>query len=96
MDLSIQVRILAGQLARAPRTTERNTPSMCSRFTPGTFLLFGNTPGIKLRHFPGVHTGVQHFHTIAKIEAGATPNPTIETVKKIADALGISIDNLFK
>jgi len=22
------------------------------------------------------------FHTIAKIEAGATPNPTIETVKK--------------
>ena len=36
------------------------------------------------------------FHTIAKIEAGATPNPTIDTVKKIADALGISIDNLTK
>ncbi len=25
------------------------------------------------------------FHTIAKIEAGLTPNPTIDTVKKIAD-----------
>ena len=36
------------------------------------------------------------FHTIAKIEAGATPNPTINTVKKIADALGISLDVLMK
>ena len=34
------------------------------------------------------------FHTIAKIEAGSTPNPTIETVKKIADALGVSLDDL--
>lgn len=36
------------------------------------------------------------FYTIAKIEAGATPNPTIETVKKIADALGVSLDDLMK
>lgn len=36
------------------------------------------------------------FHTIAKIEAGATPNPTIETVKKIANALGISLDDLIR
>ena len=36
------------------------------------------------------------FHTIAKIEAGATPNPTIDTVKKIADALGVSLDDLMK
>ncbi len=36
------------------------------------------------------------FHTIAKIEAGATPNPTIDTVKKIADALGVSLDVLMK
>jgi len=36
------------------------------------------------------------FHTIAKIETGATPNPTIETVKKIADALGVSLDNLME
>lgn len=36
------------------------------------------------------------FHTIAKIEAGATPNPTIETVKKIAEALKISLDDLMK
>ena len=34
------------------------------------------------------------FHTIAKIEAGSTPNPTIDTVKKIADALGVTIDKL--
>ena len=36
------------------------------------------------------------FHTIAKIEAGSTPNPTIETVKKIADALGVSLDDLMQ
>jgi transcriptional regulator with XRE-family HTH domain len=36
------------------------------------------------------------FHTIAKIEAGATPNPTIDTVKKIADALGVSLDILME
>ena len=36
------------------------------------------------------------FHTISKIEAGSTPNPTIETVKKIADALGVSLDDLMK
>ena len=36
------------------------------------------------------------FHTIAKIETGSTPNPTIETVKKIADALGVSLDELTK
>jgi predicted transcriptional regulator len=31
------------------------------------------------------------FHTIAKIEAGSTPNPTIDTVKKIVDALDVSL-----
>jgi len=36
------------------------------------------------------------FHTIAKIEAGSTPNPTIDTVKKIVDALGVSLDDLMK
>ena len=36
------------------------------------------------------------FHTIAKIEAGSTPNPTIDTVKKIADALDVSLDVLMK
>ena len=36
------------------------------------------------------------FYTISKIEAGATPNPTIETVKKIADALGVTLDDLMK
>ena len=36
------------------------------------------------------------FHTIAKIEAGSTPDPRIETVKKIADALDVSLDDLMK
>lgn len=36
------------------------------------------------------------FYTISKIEAGATSNPTIETVKKIAEALGVSLDELIK
>lgn len=34
------------------------------------------------------------LHTITKIESGATLNPRIETVKKIADALGLRIDDL--
>lgn len=34
------------------------------------------------------------LHTITKIESGATSDPRIETVKKIANALNISIDEL--
>lgn len=36
------------------------------------------------------------FHTIAKIEAGATPDPRINTVKRIADALGVTLDDLMR
>ena len=36
------------------------------------------------------------LHTITKIESGATPDPRIETVKKIADALGVIVDDLIK
>jgi len=36
------------------------------------------------------------FHTITKIESGATLDPRVVTVKKIADALEISIDELLK
>ncbi|PIS40040.1 MAG: DNA-binding protein [Candidatus Nealsonbacteria bacterium CG08_land_8_20_14_0_20_36_22] len=36
------------------------------------------------------------LHTLTKIETGATPDPRIETVKKIAKALNVSIDNLAK
>jgi len=36
------------------------------------------------------------FNTITKIESGATPNPTIDTVRKIADALGASLDDLMR
>ena len=34
------------------------------------------------------------LHTIAKIESEATLDPRVETVKKIASALGCSIDEL--
>ena len=36
------------------------------------------------------------LHTITKIESGSTPNPTIETMAKIAKGLGVSIDDLMK
>ncbi len=36
------------------------------------------------------------FHTIAKIESGSTPDPRIETVKKIASVFGVSLDDLMK
>ncbi|OGY09141.1 MAG: hypothetical protein A2782_03185 [Candidatus Blackburnbacteria bacterium RIFCSPHIGHO2_01_FULL_43_15b] len=36
------------------------------------------------------------FHTVVKIESGDTPNPTIDTIKKISAALGVSIDDLTK
>jgi len=34
------------------------------------------------------------FSTLVKIEAGYTRNPSMETLIKIADAFGISIDEL--
>jgi len=34
--------------------------------------------------------------TVVNIESGNNPNPTIETLKKIAKALEISIDDLIK
>jgi len=34
------------------------------------------------------------LHTIAKIESGATPYPRIDTLRKIADALGVKVDDL--
>ena len=36
------------------------------------------------------------YNTIIKIESGATCNPRVETLKQIADALGVSIDDLMK
>ena len=36
------------------------------------------------------------LHTITKIESGATSDPRIETVKKIAGGLGVSVDDLLK
>ncbi len=34
--------------------------------------------------------------TLAKIEAGINSNPTIKTLKKIADALNVTVDELLK
>jgi transcriptional regulator with XRE-family HTH domain len=36
------------------------------------------------------------LNTIVKIETGESPNPTVETLEKIAKALGVSVANLFK
>jgi transcriptional regulator with XRE-family HTH domain len=36
------------------------------------------------------------YNVIIKIESGATSNPTIETMAKIAKGLGVSIDDLMK
>lgn len=36
------------------------------------------------------------YNTIIKIESGATSNPRVETLKKIADSLKVGIDDLMK
>ena len=36
------------------------------------------------------------LHTLTKIETGATIDPRIETLKKIAKGLNVSVDNLIK
>jgi len=36
------------------------------------------------------------YNTIIKIESGANRNPTIETLAKIAKALGVAVDDLIK
>ncbi len=36
------------------------------------------------------------LHTITKIESGATPDPRIETMAKIAKGLGVSINDLIR
>ena len=36
------------------------------------------------------------LNTVVKIETGESPNPTVETLEKIAKALGVSTGDLFK
>ncbi|RLG12146.1 hypothetical protein DRN69_07025 [Candidatus Pacearchaeota archaeon] len=36
------------------------------------------------------------LHTLTKIETGSTPDPRIETLKKIAKGLGVSVNDLLK
>ena len=35
-------------------------------------------------------------NTVVKIELDESPNPTIETIQRIAKALGVSVDDLLK
>ena len=36
------------------------------------------------------------LNTIVKIETGENPNPTLETLEKIAKALGVSVSDLLR
>lgn len=36
------------------------------------------------------------LNSVVNIEAGNNPNPTIETLEKIAKALGVEVSDLFK
>ncbi len=36
------------------------------------------------------------LNTVVNVESGTNPNPTIETLSKIATALGVGVDNLIK
>ena len=36
------------------------------------------------------------LHTLTKIETGSTPDPRIETLKRIAKGLSVSVDDLLK
>ena len=36
------------------------------------------------------------LNTVAKIETGESPKPTVETLEKIAKVLGVSVAELFK
>jgi transcriptional regulator with XRE-family HTH domain len=36
------------------------------------------------------------YNTVVKIESGENHNPTIDTLKKIADVLNVGIDDLMK
>jgi len=36
------------------------------------------------------------LNTVVKMELDESPNPTIETIQKIAKALGVSVDELLK
>lgn len=36
------------------------------------------------------------YNTIIKIESGGSQNPTIDTLSKIAKALGVSVDDLIQ
>ena len=36
------------------------------------------------------------YNTVIKLESGGISNPTIETLKKLAKALGVSVDELIK
>jgi len=36
------------------------------------------------------------YNTIVKIESGENSNPTVDTLERVAETLGVSIEKLFK
>jgi len=36
------------------------------------------------------------YNTVVKIESGENPNPTIDTLERIAKSLGVPVEKLFK
>jgi len=36
------------------------------------------------------------YNTVVKIESGENPNPTIDTLRKIAEALKVGVDDLIR
>ena len=36
------------------------------------------------------------YNTVVKIESGENPNPTIDTLRKIAEALKVEVDDLIR
>ena len=47
------------------------------------------------KSFLVIKTGLD-YHTISKIENGITPDPRINTVIKLVNALGVSFEDLIK
>ena len=68
-------------------TSKKNLPSIARNIRK-----YRNEQGISQDKL-SKHAEVS-FNTITKIEAGDTPHPTGETMKKIADALEVTIDDL--
>ena len=87
------------------RKLEETIRSVCGRFGGDFTIETGVSAKTILTQWEGLVVHLTMYgeklagitlHTITKIESGATPDPRIETMAKIAKGLGISIDDLMK